>query len=61
MERIQKQQNSHFSAIRRWFGSSAPSGNRAPHSGEGFTRWMREFESKNRVTIQEGQARYHKA
>lgn len=60
MQRVEKQRHGPFSALRRFFGSSARQANRARQPGDGFHRWLHEFELKNRASILESQAKYHR-
>jgi hypothetical protein len=49
MGSIGKQRHGALSALRRIFGTPSIPPDRAPQSGEGFTRWLREFEMQNRA------------
>lgn len=57
MERTRKQWHGPISAIRHLFGSPSPRADRTPRSGEGFNRWLREFEMQNRAAIRQTRER----
>lgn len=58
MERVRKQRHGPLSAIRHLLGSPSPPADRAPHSGEGFNRWLREFEMQNRAAVRQAREKF---